>query len=66
MADRQAASADALRKLADATAPLYSALDEPQKRRLAILSHGMGGGGMNMGRQGGWRQGMREAQGFVR
>jgi zinc resistance-associated protein len=37
MADRQAARADALRKLADAAAPLYGTLDEGQKRRLHVL-----------------------------
>jgi len=41
MADRQAARADALRKLADAAAPLYAALDEGQKRRLAVLTRGL-------------------------
>lgn len=50
MADRQAASADALRKLADASAPLYTSLDEGQKRRLAVLSRFMrSGGGMERG-----------------
>lgn len=50
MADRQAASADALRKLADASAPLYTSLDEGQKRRLAILARFMRpGGGMERG-----------------
>jgi zinc resistance-associated protein len=49
MADRQAASADALRKLADASAPLYAALDDSQKHRLTVLARGiMGpGGGMH-------------------
>ena len=42
MADRQAASADALRKLADASAPLHGALDEGQKRRLQMMSRFMG------------------------
>lgn len=50
MADRQAASADALRKLADASAPLYASLDEGQKRRLAVLARFMRpGGGMERG-----------------
>jgi zinc resistance-associated protein len=40
MADRQAASAEALRKLADASAPLYAALDEGQKRRMTRLARG--------------------------
>ena len=44
MADRQAASAEALRKLADAAQPLYASLDEGQKRRLGILSRGLRGG----------------------
>jgi zinc resistance-associated protein len=50
MADRQAASAEALRKLADATQPLYASLDDNQKRRLAVLSRGLGGRGMMGGR----------------
>jgi len=41
MADRQAAHADALRKLADAAAPLYATLDEGQKRRLRVLARTM-------------------------
>jgi zinc resistance-associated protein len=41
MAERQAARADALRKLADAAAPLYATLDEGQKRRLAVLTRGL-------------------------
>lgn len=59
MADRQAASADALRKLADASAPLYTSLDEGQKRRLAILSRFMRpGGGMERRGPGGGQDGM--------
>ncbi|WP_262266416.1 Spy/CpxP family protein refolding chaperone [Microvirga yunnanensis] len=51
MADRMSQGADALRKLADAAAPLYATLDEAQKRRLQVLapmgSRGvMGPGGM--------------------
>ena len=38
MAARQAASADALRRLADASAPLHATLDEAQRRRLRILA----------------------------
>ena len=49
MADRQARSADALRKLADATSPLYTALDDAQKRRLVVLGRGLQPG---MGRRG--------------
>ena len=41
IADRQAASAAALRKLADASQPLYATLDEGQKRRLTALSRGV-------------------------
>ena len=65
LADRQAASADALRKLADASAPLYAALDDGQKRRMAVLARGfMRQAGP--GRHGGhWRrQGMMEEGGF--
>lgn len=53
MADRMGQGADVMRKLADAAAPLYAALDEGQKRRLPLLvrmgSQGMMGQGM-MGR----------------
>jgi len=38
-ADTMAASAAALKKIADAADPLYKTLDEGQKRRLAILTH---------------------------
>jgi hypothetical protein len=38
MADRMSQGADALRKLADAAAPLYATLDEAQKRRLQVLA----------------------------
>jgi zinc resistance-associated protein len=38
MADSQAASADALRRLADAATPLYASLDEGQKRRMGMLT----------------------------
>jgi hypothetical protein len=38
-ADNMAASAAALKKIADAADPLYKTLDEGQKRRLAILTH---------------------------
>src|SRR3954464_789459 len=40
MADRQAASAESLRKLADASAPLYASLDDGQKRRMMRLGQG--------------------------
>jgi hypothetical protein len=50
-ADSMATTAAALKKIADAADPLYKTLDDGQKRRLAILTHGGGrfGGG-------GWRQ----------
>jgi hypothetical protein len=38
-ADNMAASAAAMKKIADAADPLYKTLDEGQKRRLAILTH---------------------------
>jgi zinc resistance-associated protein len=41
MADRQAASADALRKLADAATPFYASLDDAQKQRATILARGL-------------------------
>lgn len=38
-ADRMAATAAALKKIADAADPLYKTLDDGQKRRLAMLVH---------------------------
>ena len=38
-ADNMAVSAAALKKIADAADPLYKALDDGQKRRLALLTH---------------------------
>src|SRR3954454_4676220 len=38
-ADAMAASAAAMKKIADAADPLYRTLDDGQKRRLAILTH---------------------------
>jgi LTXXQ motif family protein len=49
-ADNMAASAAALRRIADAADPLYKTLDDGQKRRLAILTHHMEGRS-----GGGWR-----------
>ena len=45
-ADNMAATATALKKIADAADPLYKTLDEGQKRRLPFLTHGgrFGGG----------------------
>ena len=49
-ADRMAATASALKKIADAADPLYKTLDDGQKRRLALLTrHGHHRG------EGGWR-----------
>jgi hypothetical protein len=50
-ADNMAASAAAMKKIADAADPLYKTLDEGQKRRLAILTHR----GRFGGEGGGWR-----------
>ena len=50
-ADNMAATAAAMKKIADAADPLYKTLDEGQKRRLTMLTHHgrFGGGGE------GWR-----------
>src|SRR5438309_7170056 len=48
-AENMAASAAAMKKIADAADPLYKTLDDGQKRRLAILTHREGRFG------GGWR-----------
>ena len=60
-ADNMATTAAALKKIADAADPLYKTLDEGQKRRLAILTHGggrFGGGGWrHHGMMGGDRAG---------
>ncbi|MCE4222655.1 LTXXQ motif family protein [Methylobacterium sp. C25] len=55
MADAATARGEALRKLADATGPLYATLDEGQKRRAAILAHPLRGRGGDEGGHGGWR-----------
>lgn len=44
-ADRMAESAAGLKRLADASEPLYKSLDEAQKRRLPILTRQAMGGG---------------------
>ena len=49
-ADNMAASAAAMKKIADAADPLYKTLDDGQKRRLAILTHRG-----RFGEGGGWR-----------
>jgi zinc resistance-associated protein len=51
MADAASARGDALRKLADATQPLYASLDQDQKRRALILARPMG----PMGGHRGWK-----------
>jgi LTXXQ motif family protein len=57
-ADTMAASAAAMKKIAEAADPLYKTLDEGQKRRLAVLTR------MD-GRFGGWRHRMMD-RGFDR
>ena len=50
-ADNMATTAAAMKKIADAADPLYKTLDDGQKRRLAILTHGAGRfGGEGWGR----------------
>jgi hypothetical protein len=49
-AETMAATADAMKKIADAADPLYKTLDEGQKRRLAVLTRHDGRFG-----PGGWR-----------
>ena len=41
MADADTARGDALHKLVDAAQPLYATLNEDQKRRLPLLTHGL-------------------------
>ena len=50
-ADNMAASAAAMKKIADAADPLYKTLDDGQKRRLAVLTHH----GSRFGGGEGWR-----------
>jgi hypothetical protein len=56
-ADTMAASAAAMKKIADAADPLYKTLDEGKKRRLSVLTR-MGDGGF-----GGWRHRMMDRDG---
>ena len=64
-ADNMAASAAAMKKIADAADPLYKTLDDGQKRRLAVLTHmdrRFGGRG-----EGGWRhRGFERGMGMYR
>ena len=50
-ADTMAATAAALKRIAEAADPLYKTLDDSQKRRLAVLTRMDGG----FGGRGGWR-----------
>jgi hypothetical protein len=57
MAGRMSQGADAVRKLADAAAPLYATLDDAQKRRLQVLVRMGSGSMMSLGGRGmmrGW------------
>jgi hypothetical protein len=54
-ADNMAATAAAMKKIADAADPLYKTLDDGQKRRLAILTHMQGRFGDGGGRH--WERG---------
>jgi hypothetical protein len=55
-ADNMAATAAAMKKIADAADPLYKTLDDGQKRRLAILTHRNGRGGERDGWRHRWMQ----------
>ncbi len=57
-ADNMAASAAAMRRIADAADPLYKTLDDGQKRRLAILTHHMEGRSGEGWRHHGFERGM--------
>lgn len=74
-ADNMAATAAALKKIADAADPLYKTLDDGQKRRLTILTHmghhGFGGEGWRHHRgpgprPPGFERGNFDGQGFDR
>jgi hypothetical protein len=58
-ADNMAATAAAMKKIADAADPLYKTLDDGQKRRLAILTRMEG----KAGDRGGWRHRDRDGDG---
>lgn len=66
-AERRAASAEALRRLADAISPLHGTLDEAQKRRLSVLARMLGPGrGMRRGAlEGGSRDFAERGSGFL-
>lgn len=61
MADAQGARSEALRRLADASTPLYATLDEAQKRRALVLARPFGRGMMDRQRM--ERRGMRHGRG---
>lgn len=72
-ADNMAATAAAMKKIADAANPLYKTLDDGQKRRLAVLTHmGRFGGGEGWRHRGarpgfgpgGFERGSFEGRGF--
>jgi hypothetical protein len=58
-AENMAATAGAMKKIADAADPLYKTLDDGQKRRLAVLTHM----DRRFGGRGGWRHHEREMGG---
>ena len=64
IADRQAARAETLRRVADAVAPLYATLDEGQKRRAGVLMRSLrrnaAGFAARDGRDHQWRRGGRD------
>lgn len=69
-ADTMAATAAAMKKIAESADPLYKTLDDGQKRRLAVLTHmghrfGGGEGWRHRGpRPGGFERGSFEGPGF--
>ena len=72
-ADTMAATAAAMKKIADAADPLYKTLDDGQKRRLAVLTRQDGRFGRGHGHRGffdrdgdrgfGWRHGRDDGSG---
>lgn len=74
ISDNQIARGDALKKVADAAAPLYAALNDEQKRRLPVLLHALhphhhhhfGAAEEGMERGPGWRHGEHDRFGSDR
>ncbi|HEY7384292.1 MAG TPA: Spy/CpxP family protein refolding chaperone [Beijerinckiaceae bacterium] len=64
IADRQATRAEALRRVADAVAPLYATFDEGQKRRAGVLMRSLRREAARFTARGGhdhhWRRGGRD------